>query len=335
MDEAGRDWWVAVNYGDGWIIVRRDMPQASAERLATDLERVLAPGCEALVGQGDAPIPNPPWVTRTLALDWNMVQDHVAEHPSWMPAFSKAHASRKGELVAKMDALGCGVYGCVLPTNDAAVVLKLTTDKSEVEFATEVLPKAQAEAQAGVVAYFEAVPLHAKHQGRKVVALWRQSAENVGKILDPKVTRIRGERKHLADLIDHEWSVAQVALSTFVEAERDGEGADLYEAAMNVAPIWKPRPGDALEDILDELDTLPPSHRFAAALSYFRAVCLEMRGTALDTVGRALVAFLDAGVFVADIHEGNMGQVPHDGIGLDWVITDPGNTIVLPAPWRS
>lgn len=327
--DSARDWYVTFNAGDGWERYRGGMTEVAAERLAIAVRDVFFQGCEVKIGQGEAPLPNPPWVTRTLALDWNMVQEHVSDHPQWMPSFSKAHASRKGELVAKMDALGCGAYGCVLPTNDPAVVLKITTDKSEVAFATQILPEAPAAAQEGVVVYEEAVPLSAKHRGHKVVALWRQAADHVGKILDPKVTPARGERKQLADLIDHEWSVAQVVLTTLLDARHKKDADTLYQQAQEVAPIWTPRPGDKVEAILDELDTLNHANRLAAALTYFKSVCQAMNGTPLETVGRALVAFLGTGVFVGDIHEGNVGRV--DGV---WKITDPGNTIVLPAPWR-
>jgi hypothetical protein len=49
-------------------------------------------------------------------------------------------------------------------------------------------------------------------------------------------------------------------------------------------------------------------------------------------VGLALLGYLDAGVLVADVHEGNVGHVQRDGRDLV-VITDPGHAAVLPSPW--
>jgi hypothetical protein len=275
---------------------------------------------------------NPLWATRALALDWAMLSDLV-EDPAWMPALTKAHASRKGELVAQMETLGCGVYGCVLETGDPQVVLKLTTDDSEVAFATEVLPGAPAEAQAGVVRYLESAPLHAQHKGHEVVALWRQSAEHVGKLLDPKVTPSKGDRKALEALIHRQWSIAQVGLRTIIEADDAGE---LYEEAMDSRGAWTPPSDSGLDDVLGDLDDMDDdADRLASALMYFREACEMMArsGTVLEGVGRALLAFLDRGVFVADVHDGNLGQVTDEHGEQVWVITDPGNTVVLPGPW--
>jgi hypothetical protein len=85
--------------------------------------------------------------------------------------------------------LGCGHYGCVLPTSDPNVVLKVTTDDTEAEFSelayTLVAPIC--------VTYHRTIHLDTKHQNRNVYLLWRDAAHNVGKlpaILGPDAERM-------------------------------------------------------------------------------------------------------------------------------------------------
>ena len=343
-DETGRQnpaqtWWVAADAGQGWHVIHRYLPK---RRAALFVESIQAMDPHYKVKKGieyEDPFPNPAWVAKSLAVDWHRVQDHLSDgdHLDWMPAFEEAHASRRGELVAALEPLGCGVYGCVLPTSDPDVVLKLTTDKSEASFATMLLPVAPEAARAGVVVYEDSITLATKHAGSKITALWRQAAHKVGKILDPKVTPDRIERRRLTFLIDREWSVAQVALRLLFEHRHSGRARDaaLYDAARKVRPhVAEFHLGSRTEDLIEDLELIETdAGRLAAALTIFEDTCHQMASTKLETVGKALAAFLEVGVFVADIHEGNLGMVVGDDGRETWVITDPGNTIVLPGPW--
>lgn len=351
MTTASKDWYVLWRpprrkesayremYDEGgtemgdWEVYQQGLTRARAERLARTVTNSLSPrwfgvNVSTRVGQGTPPKTNPPWTTRAVAKDWDRLSDLVGA--DWMPSLSKPHASRKGELVAQLDTLGCGAYGCVLETEDSDVVLKVTTDASEAEFATKVLPKMGQVAQAGFVRYLNATPLESRHERRPLYALWRDAASEVGKVGSAKgiTDRLLGrKRKTLLDLIAHSWEAAQVALETVLDA--DDLAGEIYDAAL-VADRWAYEPGETPEAVVDKLDEISdPGEKLAAALSYFESANRAMYGTDLDKVGRALNALLAEGVFVADVHEGNLGKVSGQ-----WVITDPGNAIVLPSPWR-
>jgi hypothetical protein len=67
----------------------------------------------------------------------------------------------------------------VLPTLTAGVVLKVTTDTTEAEFAHK---KANHLVAPIAVHYYMIVKLSKKHNGSKLWLLWRESADEVGKI---------------------------------------------------------------------------------------------------------------------------------------------------------
>lgn len=119
---------------------------------------------------------NPAWVTRTLAKTFETMEHGIPA--KWLPK-QDALGSRGATLTSRVDELGCGAYGCALPTLDPNIVLKVTTDETEAEFAeklskTLVVP---------VVTRYEAVMTTAiKHQGRPVTLLWREEAKDIGKI---------------------------------------------------------------------------------------------------------------------------------------------------------
>lgn len=323
-----------------WEVYQTGLTRTGAERLANRVTNQLSPrwfgkNVSTRVGQGTPPKQNPPWTTKALARRWSDLEEQVGA--AWMPVLAKPHASRKGELVATLEPLGCGAYGCVLETDDPDVVLKVTTDQSEAEFATKVLPKMPESARAGFVRYLDTAPLDSKHERRPLVALWRQAAQDVGKLGSPKgiTDRFLGrQRKSLLELVHHSWDAAQVALETLFNA--DDAGGEVFEEALT-APRWDYDAGADSQDIAEQIDAVgDESERLAAALSYFESANDAMRGTPLERVGQSLNALLEEGVFVGDVHEGNLGRVRGDGSGRDlsWVITDPGNVIILPGPWR-
>lgn len=322
-----------------WEVYQQGLTQRAAERLARRVSDVMSPrwfgkNVSTKVGRGDPPKLNPPWTTKALAKQWDDLSSQVGA--SWMPSLSKAHAGRKGELVAQLDTLGCGAYGCVLETGDPEVVLKVTSDASEAEFAMKVLPRMGETAQRGFVRYEAEADLDSKHERRPLVALWRQAASDVGKLGSAKgvIDRYLGRnRKAMLDLIHHQWDAAQVGLDTILHAGDDAN--QVYRDALE-AERWSYDPHADSEVIAEEIDRVKDEgKRFAAALSYFQSTNEAMKGTPLARVGAALNALLAEGVFVADVHEGNLGRVRDDETGDQvWVITDPGNAVILPGAWR-
>lgn len=320
---------------DRWEVYEQGV---SEDRAAWQVKHLVGHGAEAKLGRGTPPKLNPPWTTRAIAKEWDRLEEVVGA--SLMPEISKVRPQKGDKLTVTLDALGCGAYGCVLPTNDPTVVMKVTTDSSEATFATEILPGKSATARAGFVTYVDALPLESEHKKRPMTVLWRQAADDVGKLADPKGIAQRlgmGKkgRAHLTHLIDHSWNAAQVALRILFDAD-DGAGevidlAETLPVALSTYDQHKDLDGPEVQDLLR---TGHDDHDVAASLDYFREVNEAMRGTDLERVGLALNALLDEGVFVGDVHAGNLGRAPDaDGVPW-WVITDPGNVIMLPRGWR-
>jgi hypothetical protein len=121
-------------------------------------------------------IENPPWTTQLLAKHLEKLEE---ECPSkWLPKLKHVH-SHYSNVIGKYREYGCGAYGCVFPTLDKDVVLKVTTDDSEFEFANDIngdLPVAVC------VDYHLVAELPEKHKGSKVYLLWRDSADRVGEL---------------------------------------------------------------------------------------------------------------------------------------------------------
>lgn len=122
-------------------------------------------------------VSNPPWLTNLVGDFWGVLEKKVP--PGWFPKLSRVRPARGGRISAEMKEYGCGNYGCVLPTDDPAVVLKVTTDATEAHYAAYVAKTMPVEV---TTRYLLAVELSAKHKGRKVSLLWRESATMVGKI---------------------------------------------------------------------------------------------------------------------------------------------------------
>ena len=119
---------------------------------------------------------NPAWVTNILSKYFVKLEEQIP--PKWLPKLTST-STQRGKLVAAMKEYGCGAYGCVLPTLDPNVVLKLTTDDTEAQFAHDLADKLAAPV---VVKYHLTFALPDVYKGRQVYLLWRDSAEHVDKV---------------------------------------------------------------------------------------------------------------------------------------------------------
>ena len=122
---------------------------------------------------------NPAWVTDLIASYWDILEDKVP--PAWLPRLDNVRPGGKKQkhVVADVSELGCGAYGCVLPTLDPKVVLKVTSDETEAHFAVHWADRLVAPV---CVRYYMVIALSDRHQGRPLHLLWRQAAEHVGEI---------------------------------------------------------------------------------------------------------------------------------------------------------
>jgi hypothetical protein len=150
---------------------------------------------------------NPPWVTHVLADAFESLSSQVP--PQWLPELENVRGGPRGTLVAEIQEFGCGAYGCVLPTLDPAVVLKVTTDDTEADFASQLAADLVTPI---CVEYYMAVALSARHAGRPIFLLWRESADDVGNlaaVLGPEAEK----------LIDAQHVAAQAAYKALYEKQ--------------------------------------------------------------------------------------------------------------------
>lgn len=232
-------------------------------------------------------VANPtPWVTSVISAHFTELEELVP--PAWLPKLAKTKAvgtTFTGELTE----FGCGAYGCVLPTLDPKVVLKVTTDDTEAEFAAHLADKLP---DPICVAYFKVLYLQGKTrgprqgvrtdgEGAKIYLLWREEASEVGKI-----DEIVGDH---AERAIHEQHTA--AMAAFIAISKGEPHEALFEQ-------WK------------------------------RACGAMGRVKELGYVSAGLLRAADAGIFISDVHGGNLGLAMRSG-KKEWVITDPGNVVVL------
>lgn len=235
--------------------------------------------------------PNPtPWVTHVLAQHYPELEEQVP--PAWLPKIAKTRAVGS-TFTGELSEFGCGAFGCVLPTLDQNVVLKVTSDESEAEFAMQWADKLPTPV---TTAYYMAVKLEGstrgprsgvRHDGlgEQIYLLWREEAKDVGKI-----DTIVGQHAEAAIHRQH-----SLAMEAFIKLAR-GEDA-------------------------------------RAALERWRFACKEMQSVPeLIFVSEGLLrAEAEAKVFISDTHGGNLGRCMRNG-RMEWVITDPGNVVVLREP---
>ena len=219
-------------------------------------------------------VSNPPWVTKVLGDAYDDIQRAVTLHPSWVPRLSDVQPSGGASVRGQMIEYGCGAYGCVLPTLDPTVVIKVTTDDTEAEFAGGL---ANSLVRPICVKYLAILESDVKHEGRNVTILWRESANYVGDLEGFLQDQRRDRDVDFAyDLIEEQHRAAQMAYAL------------IYHG--------KPRP--------EQL----------AAVSGWLAACEKMarqtRVPELRSLGDGMVEVYAAqGVVFGDIHTGNIGQV--------------------------
>lgn len=142
---------------------------------------------------------NPEWVNNIIAINYDVLEKNVM--PSMLPRLDDVRPGPRGAIMAELHELGCGGYGCVLPTLDKGIVLKVTTDTTEAEFASEHANDLVAPI---CVRYHLVMRLAAKYKGNRVFLLWRDAADEVGTL-----RHALGDRAY--DKIQQQHWLAQVA----------------------------------------------------------------------------------------------------------------------------
>jgi hypothetical protein len=184
---------------------------------------------------------NPAWVTGVLARSFEDLEDKV--RPELLPRLSDVSA-RRGALVAKMKEYGCGAYGCVLPTQDPSIVLKITTDPTEAEFAGQIANTLVAPI---AVHYYTVVRLSERYRKMPVYLLWRDGADKVGKMPARMADKVDDQHRlgQVAfDQVFHKASkaVQRKALARWIaswEAMADGTIAELVPLARGIVKVYR------------------------------------------------------------------------------------------------
>jgi hypothetical protein len=269
-------------------------------------------------------VQNPAWVTDALAASWETLDDTVPA--AWRPILDTVKSTADDRLSGRVLEYGCGKYGCVFPTSDPEVVLKVTSDDTEAEFAANL---AGTLARPICVAYKAVLALDQYRDKQRIYLLWRESASRVGELEE-----VLGE--HAMDYVAAQHAAAEFAYWSLQGAVTDkaitmwtkrwGERVngwyaheirDLYRALIDVAIRGSRSPHIQAKSALD---------------LWVKACDLMARQTVvpqLRELGDGMVeVFTQQHILFGDIHEGNLG-IAHRPDGGHWVITDPGHIAVV------
>lgn len=129
-----------------------------------------------------------------IADSFDTIQAHAP--PEYLPAIDRVQPVRT-RLTARLRGYGCGGYGCVIATATPDVVLKVTTDDTEVEFARDIEPDLVVPIS---VHYYLAIRTRHVFRDRTVALLWREAASDVDRLkqLDGRAWRMVNDQHGVA-----------------------------------------------------------------------------------------------------------------------------------------
>jgi hypothetical protein len=254
-------------------------------------------------------VSNPPWATKIIADVYERLPS-MGVPPAFLPRMDGLVDVPPFDMVeAHLQELGCGAYGCVFPTWDPKVVLKLTADDTEAEFASEIAGSLD---RPICVHYLTVIRPEGAvdKKGTQVYLLWREAADHVGKIaeyLDDRDGSDRGDKA--IELINRQHAIAQQAYATLTNVFYAGRQSRALKRGEQLILH------QVISDWLESCETMA-------------------RQTAvpdLRELGDGLVeVYRTQRILFGDIHAGNIGMV-HREDGDHWVITDPGHIAVVDA----
>lgn len=269
------------------------------------------------------------WVDKAMTTAWPRIL-RASPRSSWMPLHA---TSARGKI--SPEELGCGHYGCVMPTSDPNVVCKITSDPTEATFIAAAL--SLRELPEGIVVYHEifAIP-DGSHRGRPTFVLWREAATDVGMNVH---AWSRGDdyfRRSYEQLGRHLDSFRQAAgeLRKVLKSTKRNPFELIEEAKQYDSWAWDIVAGYDLDRVQRPMTEVRGSapQKVALGLRYCIALAETMENTYLcDAIGRALAFYLEHGLLLADVHIDNIGLVRR--LDRTPVITDPGHAVALLPKW--
>lgn len=270
-------------------------PPSALEPIAQRVRDALPASVGTPAAKDTAPsgfVQNPQrWVTDIIAASWDLMSDSV--QAAWLPKLSDVSLVKDDQIAARVDEYGCGKFGCVFPTSDPAVVMKVTSDESEANFAAHLSTTLVAPI---CVDYYMVIAIaNRTHQNRRLFLLWRENANSVG-----EVDTILGQAAE--NMIAAQHHAAQRAFLALAGREIPGESGRPNDVARRLLAKW----AESCE-----------------------AMARQTKVPELRALGDGLVeCWGQQRLFFGDIHGGNLGIV-HRSDGGHWVVTDPGYASII------
>jgi hypothetical protein len=266
------------------------------------------------------------WVDKAIAHVTDSLRAYGIDS-AWLPRTLPAdRAVRPGSV----EELGCGVYGCVMPTRQEGLALKITTDESEAWFAHVALQLAAHDGwPLGLVRYRLVLGLRdEKRDKAPLYLLWRDEATLVGGVreLDSGLDRYM----EIVNFFYAAMPDGSPFKASGIEVLKLARGGALAQARAFVEA--HAARGDQPLSIAHQAHFLERPVAAAATI-----LCLYLQAAAVEKTapeaGSAIRYYLDQGLLLSDLHPGNVGYSWPDAARV--VITDPGLVVPLRAPWFS
>ena len=249
--------------------------------------------------------------------------------------------------------LGCGYFGCVYPTQDPEIVMKITTDPSEASFAATrvgiVSPSG------GIARYYAGYRIPGLHYLRgepdydsdfgvkeRVFVLWRESADPAGLRIPSQTARARGIMRSTTlrakgfsenEVFEAFEEFQEISFAYFRDA-KDLTRSYYAAEATGTKSAWKEKMrtlanlvGEKGPDFVkNEFSYDPTNNPFCGILETVMRFSASPVGKELgDFLGLQLI---EKHFFLADVRLANMGMVPSS---RGPALIDPGLAIYFGA----
>lgn len=289
---------------------------------------------------------------RPNSIEHDWPDEALVDH--WGDLVATTKASELPDLNrASFVQLGCGAWGCVMPTNRKGRVVKITSDASEAAFVAAALQIGLW--PAGVVRYQRLVELAGSEvEGDRIYALWREEADDVGE-LERALEGFADPPKEFPRQLLQEGDLAlrramrpaiemNVELSTSPDPQRHLKQARTYfDEAVETWLSEGLEPGYSESNkavrLYGKFEAMrdPYAARFAwKRAEYDLALDNVARVDPLADVAGALRFYLERDMVLPDVLYNNMGYVSRrKGARRRLVITDPGGMVPCEPRWLS
>jgi hypothetical protein len=264
------------------------------------------------------------WVDQAILNVHDALVDNGVDS-AWLPReLPRSEALRPHSV----EEYGCGSYGCVMPTYQDGLVLKITTDATEAWFAHIARELARVDGwPRGIVHYRRVLGLSDQtHDGQMLYLLWRDEARSVGEAhyVAPDLEQLLEAYMNGADVfsgvLPRGGNESRLAALQIAQKPAVIEAARTYLLSKTDAGWPLGAVADAANKELSTEDT-PTVVAVAILCTYLIAERIEQLA-GCQALGGAIRYYLDKGILLGDLHRGNVGVAYDDPKRV--VIVDPG-----------